>query len=119
MNNLPEPLTPIDCNLRKQSFDFVMSLNYAHIKNLKALEVKSHKAALIRATPKCISDADRKLIKSIYEEAKKLTKETGVLHHVDHIVPLRGKGVCGLHAPCNLRPIEASENCRKLNKVIL
>lgn len=119
MTNLTEPLTPIDYKLRKQSFDFVMSLNYAHIKNLKSLDVKSHNAALIRATPKCTSDEDRKLIKSIYEVAKKLTKETGVLHHVDHIVPLRGNGVCGLHTPCNLRPIEASENCRKSNKVTL
>lgn len=60
--------------------------------------------------------ADLDAMRAIYEEAHRLSKETGIKHHVDHIIPLRGKLVSGLHVPANIRPIPQSENARKHNK---
>jgi hypothetical protein len=41
----------------------------------------------------------RKAIKTIYEEAERLQQETGIKHHVDHVVPLKGKNVLACMCP--------------------
>lgn len=66
--------------------------------------------------PKWLSSDARMQILSIYAKARAMTVETGVKHHVDHIVPLVGKIVSGLHVPWNLQVITEHENCRKSNK---
>lgn len=75
----------------------------------------ARRAGIDRATP---AWADRKAIRDVYVEAMRLTKTTGVLHEVDHIVPLRGTGVSGLHVHWNLRAIPHFENRAKSNKVL-
>ena len=70
-------------------------------------------ASKIKATPKW-ANIDR--IKCYYSVAAMLNREGLEMWHVDHIVPLRGKTVCGLHVENNLRVITQSENCSKSNR---
>lgn len=94
-------------------------LGKAHYEENKSLYLaysRTRKATLKRACPNCLSEDDLKIIVSIYKECKRLSEITGILHHVDHIVPLKGENVCGLHVPCNLQILTAEENLKKGNR---
>lgn len=73
----------------------------------------ARRAARISATPPWLSRDHRMKIKAVYLSALKVSEETGIPHEVDHIVPLRGRTVCGLHVPWNLRVIPAEINRRR------
>lgn len=66
--------------------------------------------------PKWLTVDDRWMIEQAYELAALRTKLFGFTWHVDHILPLQGKLVSGLHTPYNLQVIPGAENVRKSNK---
>lgn len=76
----------------------------------KGKEGLVHRAQTRRATPPW---ADMVAIKAIYAEAKRLTRETGELHVVDHIVPKMGGTVCGLHVHWNMQILHWLPNAQK------
>jgi 5-methylcytosine-specific restriction endonuclease McrA len=67
-------------------------------------------------TPCWLTFEHLKQIELLSIEALRLTQTTGVRHEVDHIIPLRGQSVSGLHVPWNLQIITKSENASKRNK---
>lgn len=73
------------------------------------------KTAKLQATPLWAELDD---IEKVYEECNHISSETGTPHHVDHIVPLRNKNVCGLHCLDNLQILEAEENLKKRNRLL-
>lgn len=67
-------------------------------------------------TPPWLSREDRKRIADIYLHMRDCRAVTGEEYHVDHIVPLNGGIVCGLHVPWNLQVLPAAVNINKTNK---
>ena len=78
----------------------------------------TRRAKKMQATPQWLSEEQMDEIKYIYSVAKDATILTGEPYHVDHIVPLKGKNVCGLHVPWNLQILPATENLTKGNRIV-
>jgi hypothetical protein len=82
---------------------------------VNAKEAK-RKTAKMNRTPPWLTEDDFWLIEQAYDLAAKRTQMFGFSWHVDHIIPLQGKIVSGLHVPLNLQVIPASINTSKQNK---
>jgi hypothetical protein len=68
------------------------------------------------AVPNWLTEKHKKEIRKIYIHAADCRAVTGEDYHVDHIVPLKGDTICGLHVPWNLQVLPADVNISKSNK---
>jgi hypothetical protein len=75
------------------------------------------RAVKLQATPKWLKEEHHKQIESFYWLAKLQCELTDTKYEVDHIVPLKGKTVCGLHVPWNLQLLTERENRSKSNRI--
>ena len=75
--------------------------------------VAESSAARRARTPKWALKSE---IRVFYEMAQRVSKCTGIKFSVDHIIPLRGASVSGLHVPWNLRVIPLATNISKGNR---
>ncbi len=76
----------------------------------------ARKSAKLNRTPAWLTEFDLLKIKCLYQLAAMRNRESGQKWHVDHIIPLQGEFVSGLHVPGNLRVIRAIDNMRKSNQ---
>ena len=74
------------------------------------------RAEKLERIPSWSNDADLKAIRKIYARCKRINKLTGVDHQVDHVIPMKGKNISGLHHSTNLAIIPAVLNASKSNK---
>ena len=70
----------------------------------------------LQRTPKWLTKQDFKTMEMFYEFAAELTKLSSIEYVVDHIVPLQGKNISGLHVPTNLQFLTRKENASKGNR---
>ena len=87
-------------------------------KNKSKLNAKTRarQASKIQRTPSWVDSEELWVIKEVYALAELRTKVFGFSWHVDHIVPLQGEIVSGLHTIANLQVIPAIDNIRKHNR---
>ena len=84
--------------------------------NKYLVNASAAKRRAAQRSPNWLTDFDKLKIKCLYSVASMLSKSNNEPWHVDHIIPLQGKNVCGLHVPSNLWFIKGSENMSKSNK---
>ena len=85
-------------------------------KHLTNANASKRRAALLQRIPIWQTEFDELKIKCIYSVAAMLSKVNNEPWTVDHIIPLQGKIVSGLHVPSNLQFMRARENEAKRNK---
>jgi len=76
------------------------------------------RAAKLKRTPAWLTEDDHWMMEQAYESAALRTKLFGFHWHVDHIFPLQGKYVSGLHVPTNLQVVPWLDNVSKANKYL-
>ena len=82
---------------------------------IAALNAK-RRAAKLKRIPSWSSASDIKYMEALYSSTQRITRCTGIQFHVDHIIPLQGQLVSGLHTPSNLQIISSYLNLSKHNK---
>jgi len=88
-------------------------------KDKRCAMASKRRAKKLKATPSWLTDKDWNDINRFYKVSAYLTKATGIKYTVDHIHPLQGKEICGLHVPWNMQILTDKENTSKGNRLYL
>ncbi len=121
---------------RNKNKEYVVSyrIKYREINTLKLREAKKNyrlnnkekinalnakrRASKIKRIPSWFTESDKLQIEALYSSSIRISKCLEVQHHIDHIIPLNGKLVSGLHIPSNLQIIPEFYNLSKHNSFI-
>lgn len=104
---------------KAENKDYYYNYNksYYRINKHKFLAANSkRRGVILKATPAWLTEEQKQQIEEAYWLAQDLKAVSGETYHVDHIIPLQGKGVCGLHVPWNLQILPADINLQKGTK---
>jgi hypothetical protein len=115
------------CKIERPASNFTMALCLT-CRNIKTPLVTKYECVKSGASPRYYASkryarkrqatppwVDPKALQAIYDEARRISKETGIRHEVDHIWPLVHEDFSGLHVPWNLRVIPSPQNSAKRN----
>jgi 5-methylcytosine-specific restriction endonuclease McrA len=80
--------------------------------------VAKRRGCRLQATPPWLTADHLAQIQEWYTIAQDLQWLSEEPLEVDHIVPLQGKNVCGLHVPWNLQILPKSQNRKKGNRLL-
>lgn len=103
---------------RDNNREYQREYSRGHFRNNRGryyARTRKYQANKLNATPAWLTQSQLDEMTQIYTEAVRISEETGVKHHVDHIEPLQGKDRCGLHVPWNLQILTATDNLSKSN----
>ena len=109
-NSFVGPAKPKHLKVKKQKYIPTKELSPEQQDKRRRRNLMYHR----RVKQATMSWTNMTLIEEFYHRAQLLTKETGIKHEVDHVIPLKGKTVCGLHVHDNLQVITKTENIQKL-----
>ena len=129
------PLSQFHMRTRKRKDNSLYKVHYHNCKSCRRVDNRKHENTpegkirkkrnrVLRvgrnrqATPKWLNPEQKQQIVDIYEHMRDCRAVTGEDYHVDHIVPLGGENICGLHVPWNLQVLPAYVNISKSNKVL-
>lgn len=101
---------------REWKKEFRKSSTYKNVQNKymresgKGREYASRRRDLVKEQYATLSEEQKNQIADVYANAAQLTCDTGIVHHVDHIIPLWEGGT---HDPSNLQVLTADEHWQK------
>ena len=99
---------------REAFLEYYKKYRQENVNKVRAKNAK-RKATKLQATPKWLTEEQNKAIQEVYTHARECEMLTGDEYHVDHIVPLQGENICGLHVPWNLQVLPSDLNLSKSN----
>jgi hypothetical protein len=115
----PDKVKTKNANWQAANWDKYLAISSEWKKRNRAhtnAKSKARRLAQDQRTPKWLTEQDFAGIREFYLLADELSKAYGFPWHVDHIIPLKGRSVSGLHVTSNLQVIPGSDNMRKGNR---